>query len=241
MFSSTAFVGVFIPHRRRLSPGFTWVVVTVVRSCGCGLTENPGMVQSQGSRSIAGLLSDRFCEVTGPDRPPVNGSTDNEFRGKVGKPAYLRHWSFTGISPLAGESKFSVNFDWDEEIGKPGALLIKNNHRTEFYLKSITLENVPGHGRIHFVCNSWVYPDHKYEKPRLFFTNETYLPREMPEALRKYREEELNALRGNGEGELQEWDRVYGYAYYNDLGNPDLGPEFVRPVPGGSTQYPLSS
>ncbi|KAE8676156.1 hypothetical protein F3Y22_tig00111621pilonHSYRG00111 [Hibiscus syriacus] len=60
----------------------------------------------------------------------------------------------------------------------------------------------------------------------------------MPEALLQYREEELNSLRGNGEGELQEWDRIYGYAYYNDLGNPDLGPEFILPVLGGSTQYP---
>ncbi|KAE8705564.1 Linoleate 9S-lipoxygenase 1 [Hibiscus syriacus] len=167
-----------------------------------------------------------------------NGDAANEFRGKVGKPAYLEHWSFTDISPVAGESKFSVNFDWDEEIGKPGALLIKNNHHTEFYLRSITLERVPGHGRIHFVCNSWVYPGHKYEKPRLFFTNETYLPHEMPKALRKSREEELNTLRGNGKGELQEWDRVYDYAYYNDLGDPDKGPDYARPVLGGSAHYP---
>ncbi|GMI84451.1 ARABIDOPSIS LIPOXYGENASE 1, lipoxygenase 1 [Hibiscus trionum] len=168
----------------------------------------------------------------------ANGDAANGFRGKIGKPAYLQHWSFTGVSPVAGESEFSINFDWDEEIGKPGAVLIKNNHHTEFYLKSITLENVPGHGRIHFVCNSWVYPDHKYEKPRLFFTNETFLPHQMPEALRKYREEELNTLRGNGRRELQEWDRVYDYAYYNDLGNPDKGPEYARPVLGGSAQYP---
>jgi hypothetical protein len=30
-------------------------------------------------------------------------------------------------------------------------------------------------------------------------------------------------LRGDGIGELQEWDRVYNYAYYNDLGNPKKG------------------
>ena len=60
----------------------------------------------------------------------------------------------------------------------------------------------------------------------------------MPEPLRKYREEDLKALRGNGEGELQEWDRVYDYAYYNDLGNPDKGPDYDRPVLGGSADYP---
>ncbi|KAE8733424.1 Linoleate 9S-lipoxygenase A [Hibiscus syriacus] len=146
-------------------------------------------------------------------------------QGKPGEPAYLEDWNSTETSAVAGgESKFSDNFDFDEEIGKPGPVLIKNHHHSEFYLKTVTVEHVPGHGRIHFVCNSWVYPDKRYQKPRVFFTNKTYLPHEMPESLRKYREEEMKALRGNGQGELQEWDRVYDYAYNNDLGNPDKGP-----------------
>ncbi|XVF41922.1 hypothetical protein PTKIN_Ptkin01aG0319600 [Pterospermum kingtungense] len=167
-----------------------------------------------------------------------HGDTANGLQGKLGKPAYLENWISTETSVAAGESRFSVDVDWEEEIGTPGAILIKNNHHSEFYLKTVTLEHVPGHGRIHFVCNSWVYPDKKYEKDRVFFTNKTYLPHEMPETLRKYREEELKALRGNGEGELQEWDRVYDYAYYNDLGDPDKDPEYARPVLGGSAKYP---
>ncbi|KAJ6384486.1 hypothetical protein OIU78_027733 [Salix suchowensis] len=75
-------------------------------------------------------------------------------------------------------------------------------------------------------------------KPRIIFANQTFLPQETPAPLRKYREEELVHLRGNGEGELKEWDRVYDYAYYNDLGNPDKGPKYVRPVLGGSSEYP---
>ncbi|KAK7284350.1 hypothetical protein RJT34_19095 [Clitoria ternatea] len=162
----------------------------------------------------------------------------NDMKGKLGKVAYLEDW-ITTITPLtAGESAFRVTFDWDEDLGIPGAFLIRNNHHSEFYLKTLTLENVPGQGVIHFICNSWVYPAHRYEKDRIFFSNKTYLPHETPVALLKYREEELESLRGNGKGTLQEWDRVYDYAYYNDLGDPDKGPQYARPVLGGSGEYP---
>ncbi|KAK6911552.1 Lipoxygenase, C-terminal, partial [Dillenia turbinata] len=115
---------------------------------------------------------------------------------------------------------------------------MKNLHHSEFYLKSVTLEDVPGHGRIQFVCNSWVYPAKHYNYDRIFFSNQTYLPSNTPEPLQKYREEELANLRGNGEGERQEWDRIYDYDYYNDLGDPDKGEEYARPILGGSSEYP---
>ena len=60
----------------------------------------------------------------------------------------------------------------------------------------------------------------------------------MPVALRKYKEEELRILRGNGEGELKEWDRVYDYALYNDLGDPDTDKGLDRSILGGSDKYP---
>ncbi|XP_042491493.1 probable linoleate 9S-lipoxygenase 5 [Macadamia integrifolia] len=169
----------------------------------------------------------------------VNGDHEKEMRGKVGKPAFLEEW-ITKITPLiAGASTYSVTFECDNEgMGIPGAFIIKNMHHSEFYLNSLTLEDVPGKGRVHFVCNSWVYPAHRYKYDRVFFTNTSFLPSETPEPLRKYREEELVNLRGDGTGELKEWDRVYDYAFYNDLGNPDKGTEHARPVLGGSTQYP---
>lgn len=162
----------------------------------------------------------------------------NGLQGKLGKPAYLEDWITTITSLTAGESAFKVTFDWDEEIGEPGAFIIRNNHHSEFYLRTLTLEDVPGRGRIHFVCNSWVYPAKHYKTDRVFFTNQTYLPSETPGPLRKYRKGELVNLRGDGTGELKEWDRVYDYAYYNDLGKPDRDLKYARPVLGGSAEYP---
>ncbi|XP_043691952.1 probable linoleate 9S-lipoxygenase 5 isoform X1 [Telopea speciosissima] len=168
----------------------------------------------------------------------TNGNPDNEMRGNVGKPAFLEEW-VTKLTPLiAGATTYDITFDWEEDMGIPGAFIIKNMHHNEFYLKTVTLEDVPGKGCVHFICNSWVYPAQRYKYDRVFFANPTYLPSDTPEALRKYREEELVNLRGDGTGQLQEWDRVYDYAFYNDLGNPDKGSDYARPVLGGSTEYP---
>ena len=65
------------------------------------------------------------------------------------------------------------------------------------------------------------------------------MPSETPEGLKELREKELKELRGNGKGIRKSSDRVYDYATYNDLGNPDKGPEFVRPMLGGKKMpYP---
>ncbi|XP_022720104.1 linoleate 9S-lipoxygenase 6-like [Durio zibethinus] len=172
--------------------------------------------------------------VSAENADPANGNG-----GKLGKLEGLQNWNLTFTPPLAGgDSLYKVSFEWDEELGTPGAIILRNNHAAEFFLKTITLEDVPGEGRIHFVCDSWVYPDKQYKTPRIFFANKTYLPQETPAPLRKYREQELKALRGDGTGELKLGDRVYDYAVYNDLGNPDKGSEQVRPILGGSAQYP---
>ncbi|KAE8669624.1 Linoleate 9S-lipoxygenase 5 [Hibiscus syriacus] len=161
-------------------------------------------------------------------------------RGKLSMPAYLEDWVGTLTPITAKEATFSVTFDWDAEtMGVPGAFIIRNNHHSQFYLKNVTLYDHPGHAWVHFDCNSWVYPTNKYTYNRIFFSNKNYLPSETPEALHDYRREELENLRGIGRtGELKEWDRVYDYAYYNDLGMPELGKKFARPVLGGSAQYP---
>ena len=66
---------------------------------------------------------------------------------------------------------------------------------------------------------------------------QTYLPSETPAPLRKYREEELINLRGDGRGERKEWDRIYDYDVYNDIADPDGGNSLVRPIMGGN-KYP---
>ena len=67
---------------------------------------------------------------------------------------------------------------------------------------------------------------------------QSYLPSETPEPLQKYREEELVSLRGDGRGERKEWERIYDYDTYNDLGEPDSSAEKARPILGGSSTYP---
>ncbi|XP_054784874.1 seed linoleate 9S-lipoxygenase-3-like [Prosopis cineraria] len=163
---------------------------------------------------------------------PANGS-----KGKVGKPATLESWLTTLPTLTSGQTAFTVHFDWEDDIGIPGAFIIRNNHATEFFLVSLTIEDFPNHGDIHFLCNSWVYPARKYNKDRIFFSNKTYLPSETPAPLVKYREEELVSLRGDGTGERKEWERIYDYATYNDLGDPS-SEETRRPVLGGSSTYP---
>ncbi|GMJ09920.1 ARABIDOPSIS LIPOXYGENASE 1, lipoxygenase 1 [Hibiscus trionum] len=97
----------------------------------------------------------------------------------------------TATPLIQDEMKFSVTFEWDEEtMGVPGGF-----HCNEFYLKTFNLDYVPDPGRIHFICNSWVYPTHRYDYDRVFFSNKTYLPCETPKALQKYREQELVNLR----------------------------------------------
>ncbi|KAJ6354057.1 hypothetical protein OIU76_002980 [Salix suchowensis] len=146
------------------------------------------------------IMTDQICS-------PSFMTVTNGLKEKLGKPANLERWTAANDSLIASETSFEVNFDWEEDIGVPVALLIRNNHHSEFYLKTVTLEDVPGQGRFHFVCNSWIYPTKRYKYDRIFFTSKTCLPQDTDGPLRKYREEEL-------------------------------GTKYVRPVLGGSSEYP---
>ncbi|KAL2337925.1 hypothetical protein Fmac_012371 [Flemingia macrophylla] len=162
--------------------------------------------------------------------------TDANGKGKVGKETYLESHLPTLPTLGARQDAFSIYFEYDANFGIPGAFYIRNFKTDEFYLVSVTLEDIPNHGTIHFVCNSWVYNFRNYKKDRIFFVNNTYLPSATPSPLLKYREEELETLRGDGTGKRKEYDRIYDYDVYNDLGNPDGGKP--RPILGGSSIYP---
>ncbi|VAI36445.1 unnamed protein product [Triticum turgidum subsp. durum] len=100
---------------------------------------------------------------------------NNGGRGKVGAEANLEQWLLPTNLPFitTGENKFAVTFDWSvDKLGVPGAIIVKNNHAAEFFLKTITLDNVPGRGTVVFVANSWVYPQAKYRYNRVFFAND---------------------------------------------------------------------
>ncbi|CAJ1955468.1 unnamed protein product [Sphenostylis stenocarpa] len=171
-------------------------------------------------------------QLISASKPDANG------RGKLGKPTFLEG-IITSLPTLgAGQSAFKILFEWNDEMGIPGAFYIKNFMQTEFFLVSLTLEDIPNHGSLHFLCNSWIYNAKHFKSDRIFFVNQTYLPSETPAPLVKYREEELVNLRGDGTGERKEWDRIYDYDVYNDLGDPDRGESHARPILGGSDTLP---
>lgn len=72
----------------------------------------------------------------------------------------------------------------------------------------------------------------------LLYLSKCYLPKETPSGLSRWRSKELENLRGDGSGERKEWERIYDYDVYNDLGNPDKSDQHIRPVLGASESYP---
>ncbi|XBI59635.1 hypothetical protein VPH35_040665 [Triticum aestivum] len=160
-----------------------------------------------------------------------NKHTGSDGRGVRGEAAVL------DVVIATGETELDVELPWeDEALGVPGAVLVTNHSDFPVYLTVLSLSSPA----VHFICDGWVHPAGKHPY-RLFFTNDAYVKEKTPAALLKDREDELRELRGEGvpaDEPLQKWDRVYDYAVYNDLGNPDLRKDLARPVLGGSKEYP---
>ncbi|XP_048422434.1 linoleate 9S-lipoxygenase 2 isoform X2 [Pyrus x bretschneideri] len=177
-----------------------------------------------------------------------------------GRSASLRLYSSTEVDPKTGKGKlsnqaylksgttktddgektrtYSVKFQVELNFGNPGALVVTNRGKKRFFLQSASLQ-IQNNQITLFDCHSWVYPFRTTKNlDRIFFANTKYLPNQTPQALIELRKEELISLRGDGTGERKEWERIYDYDYYNDLGDPDKGEEHNRPVLGGSELHP---
>ncbi|KAL6198419.1 hypothetical protein ACLB2K_028208 [Fragaria x ananassa] len=149
---------------------------------------------------------------------------------KLSKEAIL-DWT-KSLNMHAGKTSttYQVKFVVDSNFGMPGAIMVSNRDENEFYLNSINIEGV-----IHFVCNSWVQPVCENPAKRICFsTNKAYLPSETPAGMKELIEMELIQLRGDGTGLRKPSDRIYDYDTYNDIGNPDLGTGYKRPILGGN-------
>ncbi|WCJ37255.1 Linoleate 9S-lipoxygenase [Euphorbia peplus] len=157
-------------------------------------------------------------------------------KGKLSEKANLKHGKSTkhnGTKTITYKIKLHV----EPEFGTPGAFVVINQHKHEFYLESATLEALDEQ-IVHFNCRSWVYPFQKTKSERFFFSNKSYLPNQTPSAMLELRKSELTSLRGDGTGERKEWDRIYDYDFYNDLGSPRKGQKYTRPILGGSELHP---
>ncbi|TVU32922.1 hypothetical protein EJB05_24687 [Eragrostis curvula] len=137
------------------------------------------------------------------------------------------------------EGRYEAKLQVPASFGPVGAVLVENEHHKEMYIKEIKLITGDDESTaVTFDCNSWVHS--KFDNPdkRVFFTVKSYLPSATPKALEALRKKDLETLRGDGAGERKNFERVYDYDVYNDLGDPDKNPAHQRPVLGGSAQYP---
>lgn len=150
--------------------------------------------------------------------------------------SYVRQWAAIP-SDQSFLVRYFADFTLPKNFGKPGAILITNNHRKEFYLVEIVLENLDENSIV-FPAHSWIQPSSISRESRIFFANQTYLPSQTPQGIKDLRHEDLMSMRGDGKGERKLHERIYDYAPYNDLGNPEKK-DISRPVLAGEERpYP---
>lgn len=181
---------------------------------------------SRGLDDITDLLGKSILlEIVGAELDPKTGLEKKPIK------AYAHR-----VKQEENEVKYECEFEVPLEFGEIGAVLVENEHHKEMFLKKISFHGYP-EGPVNVTCNSWIASKFDNPQKRVFFTNKSYLPFDTPSGLKKKREEELQSIRGNGEGERKKYDRIYDYDVYNDLGNPDSKPELKRPPLGGK-EYP---
>ncbi|XP_031477303.1 lipoxygenase 6, chloroplastic [Nymphaea colorata] len=168
----------------------------------------------------------------------VSNEVDQETNGtKKSAEVAVRGW-LPKHSHRPNILEYTAEFNVDPDFGLPGAVIVTNLHDKEFYLVEIMIQGFD-EGSIFFPANSWVHSQHDNPEKRVFFSNQAYLPSQTPSGLNELRKSELVSIRGDGQGERKQFERIYDYATYNDLGNPDKDIELLRPVLGGKERpYP---
>jgi linoleate 9S-lipoxygenase len=93
-------------------------------------------------------------------------------KGLIGKETFLSKHLPQLPTLGARQDAFSIFFEYDANFGIPGAFYIRNYTQAEFFLVSVTLDDIPNRGSVQFVCNSWIYNFKSYKNDRIFFTND---------------------------------------------------------------------
>ncbi|KAL8255567.1 hypothetical protein R6Q59_030634 [Mikania micrantha] len=156
----------------------------------------------------------------------------NDFDVKGNQKTVQANATYDGLDFHLNMYTYKCTFNVPVDFGEIGAVLVQNEYSNKMFFKTIALDN-----NVTFTCESWVQSKNNVPDKRIFFTDKSYLPLETPEALKSLRTEDLESLRGNGQGERQSYDRIYDYDVYDDLGDPDDSLNLARPVLGGN-QHP---
>ncbi|XP_022729774.1 linoleate 13S-lipoxygenase 2-1, chloroplastic-like [Durio zibethinus] len=200
-------------------------LVTVKQTVG-GFLTNLGL--ERGLDDIRDLLGKSILlELVSAELDPKTGQEKKTIK------AYAHRVKQEGDNVMY-EAEFKIGSDF----GDLGAVLVENEHHKEMFLEDIVLDGFFNNGSISIKCNSWVHSKYDNSQKRIFFTDKSYLPSQTPSGLKRLRKEELEALRGNGEGERKSFERIYDYDVYNDVGDPDSDLSKKRPVLGGNKDLP---
>ncbi|KNA25435.1 hypothetical protein SOVF_005490 [Spinacia oleracea] len=182
---------------------------------------------SRGLDDISDLLGKSLLlEIVSAEAQPKTGKEKKTIKGYAHR-----------LKAEDGLVKYEADLVVPPDFGEVGAVLVENEHHKEMYLTDILLDGLP-FGSVQFTCNSWVHAKFDNPEKRVFFTNKSYLPSQTPIGLKKLRDKELESMRGNGKGERKNFERIYDYDTYNDLGDPDKDPELARPNLGGNKELP---
>ncbi|KAJ1401980.1 PLAT/LH2 domain [Sesbania bispinosa] len=189
------------------------------------------MVEDQWEYFINGVGQGIQIQLVSEQIDPVTNS------GKSVQ-SYVRGW-LPKPSNVPYIVEYTADFTIPSDFGGPGAILITNLHGKEFYLLEIILHGFSG-GPLFFPANTWIHSRNDNPESRIIFRNQAYLPSQTPAGIKGLRREDLLSIRGtHHERERKPHDRIYDYAMYNDLGNPDKDEELARPVLGGEERpYP---